>query len=324
MAAARTGIDAQLGIAKETVYGTRVVPSRFYEFLTESVKREIERIASAGLRSGKFNRNRSGMYASWDKGAAGSIEMEVVNKGQGLWLEHMLGKVTSSQPAVGTDPTVWQHKGEIDALSAKSFTLQIGRPDVGGTVRVFEYEGGQITGWEIGCSVGEIAKLSLECVFEEETTSQALASATYPSGLKPLAFVGGKLTIGGTDTFVKSASVKGKNSLATERFGLRSDGKRKQALDQGREIDGKVEAEFEDLTAYNRFVNGTEASLVLLFEGEIISTTYKFSLKVDCPVVRFDGETPNVGGADMLMQPLPFAVLDDAIAITLQTTDTTP
>jgi len=57
---------------------------------------------------------------------------------------------------------------------------------------------------------------------------------------------------------------------------------------------GNVAAWFEDLVAYNRFVNGTEGALVAKFVGaeiEQVTPTYNYELEVTCNV-RYDGDTP--------------------------------
>jgi hypothetical protein len=54
-----------------------------------------------------------------------------------------------------------------------------------------------------------------------------------------------------------------------------------------------------------------------------------YSFTVSCPDIRFDGETPTVGGPEMLEQSLPFKVVDDSeadgpVVITVVNTDTAP
>jgi hypothetical protein len=67
------------------------------------------------------------------------------------------------------------------------------------------------------------------------------------------------------------------------------------------------------LTALNRFINGTEAALVLTFNaGASAQTTFTMN-------VRFDGEDPDLG-AELLEQPLSFKAVSstsDAAALTV-------
>lgn len=319
-----SGLSAQLMTAEESTYGTPVTPDRGYEFRSESLKLEIERIESSALRSGT-RVLRSDRWAVGKKNVTGDITMELANKSFGRWFKHALGGVVTSQPDGVGNPTVYLHTftpGDIPTGQ----TIQVGRTDVGGTTRPFTYHGCKVSSWTLECAVGDIATLQVSILGEDEDTATSLASITYPSSLSLMTFVNGTLTIGGVAQDVKKASVQGNNGLAEDRYFLGSQ-LRKQPLEAAlREHTGTLEAEFESLTAYNRFVNGTEASLVLLFQGATISTTYKYETKITMNV-RFDGETPAVGGPDIVPLNLPYKVVDNSttsIKIEYQTTDTTP
>ena len=68
-----TALLSQVGLAKETAYGTAVTPSRFFEFTSEGLKPAVARLESKGIRTGAraFRNDRSQPVP---KGAAGSIE----------------------------------------------------------------------------------------------------------------------------------------------------------------------------------------------------------------------------------------------------------
>jgi hypothetical protein len=319
-----SGLSAQLMTAEESTYGTPVTPDRGYEFRSESLKLEIERIESSALRSGT-RVLRSDRWSAGQKNVTGDITMELATKSFGRWFKHALGGVDTSQPDAPGNPTVYKHTftpGDIPTGQ----TIQVGRTDVGGTTRPFTYHGCKVSSWTLECAVGDIATFQASILGEDEDTATALASITYPSGLSLMTFVNGTLTIASSAQDVKSASVQGNNGLAEDRYFLGSQ-LRKQPLEAAlREYTGQLEAEFESLTAYNRFVNGTEAELVLLFQGATISTTYKYETKITMNV-RFDGETPSVGGPEIVPQNLPYKVVDNSttsIKIEYQTTDTTP
>jgi hypothetical protein len=317
--ATRTGIDAQIGFVKESTWGTYLAPNRFTEFNSESIKRIIDRIDSAGIRAGKFNKMRSGLYASHQKGAAGSIEMELQTKTLGFFMEHLMGTVVTTNPVGG----VFVHTGSVGSLVGKSFTCQVGRPDsAAGTVRPFSYSGGKITGWTIKCAVGEIAVLSFDCDFASEDTAQSLVAASIASGLNVLSFIEGTLTVAAGGVKVREISIQGNNGLKTDRFF--TGGTKREQLDTGRQYSGSLVADFEDLTAYNRFVNATEVTLDLLFQGAVITGGHNYQLDINVPVVRFDGETPVVEGKEDLKQPLNFTALDDSITLAYKTSDATP
>ena len=49
----KTGLAAQLGVGVESSWGTRVAASRFLEITSESLKLDIQRVESQGLRAGR-------------------------------------------------------------------------------------------------------------------------------------------------------------------------------------------------------------------------------------------------------------------------------
>lgn len=320
-----SGLSAQLGIAAESTYGTPVTVTRFYELVSESLKLEIERIESAALRSGT-RVQRSDRWVPGKKNIGGDIEMEVANKSFGLWLSHMIGTAVTTQPNAGPDPTVYDHTYTPSDLPT-SLTMQVGRTDIGGTTRAFTYHGCRVSEWELEVAVDEIAKLSLTILGEDEDTSTGLATASYPSTLSLLTFVQGSITVAGSAFDVMNAKIGGNNGLADDRYFLGSQ-LRKNPLEAAmREYTGELEAEFTDLTAYNRFVNGTEAALVLLLRGASISGIYFYDLQITANV-RFDGETPEVSGGEIIGLTLPFKCVGNtsatAITVLYRTTDTAP
>jgi hypothetical protein len=320
-----SGLSAQLGIAEESVYGTPVTVTRFYEFTDESMAMDIERIESAGLRSGT-RVQRSDRWVAGQKSVGGDVTMELATKSFGVWLKHALGGLVTSQPNIGPDPTVFDHTFTPGDLPV-SLTVQVGRTDIGGTTRPFTYEGCRVSEWELSASVGELAMFKATLLGEDEVTATALATASYPTTLQLLSFVNGSLTVAGSAFDVKEFSLAGNNGLADDRYFFGS-ALRKQPLEaEMRVYDGELKAEFTDLTAYNRYVNGTEAAMVLLFRGPSISGTFFYDLQVTANV-RFDGDTPSVGGTEIVELPLKYKCVGNtpasALTILYRTTDTTP
>jgi hypothetical protein len=321
-----SGLSAQVGVGEESTYGTPATADRFYPFTAESLSMEIPRMESAALRGTRVL--RSDRWASGKKNVSGDLEFELLNKSFGRVFKHMFGSVVTSQPDGVGAPTVYLQTFTPGDLPTAT-TVQVGRPDVGGTVRPFTYHGCRVNEWSLNVSVGEFAKLTTSMIGEDEDTATALATASYPTSTTLLNFVNATLTVGGGAFDAKSVEIKGSNGLADDRYFLGS-ALRKQPLEAAlRDYTGSIEAEFTDLTAYNRFTTGTEAALVLLLQGTTIATTYKYEVKFTLNV-RYDGETPQVGGPEILKQTLPFkavasgATPDTAIKLEYQTTDTTP
>lgn len=326
------GLSAQYGIVDEVTYGVAVPVTRFLEFTNESAKLSIERIESAGLRPNRRVLTTDDWVAG-RTGVAGDVEHEVSNKGFGLLLKHLLGSIATSQPNAGSFPTVFEHKATVGQLDGKSFTAQVGRTGIDGTTRAFTYAGCKVDSWDLSLDVNGILMLKTMIDAASESTVTALATATYATASVPLVYTGGSITVGGTATDVMKCSLTGNNNLKKDRYFIRATtpAAKKEQLEGGalREYGGSIEAEFSDLTAYNRFVNGTVGAFTAFFSGANIAGGFNFALEVTCPAVRFDGETPNVGGPDTIMQTIPFKVLDSGatdgpISMTYRTTDATP
>lgn len=316
-----SGLGAQLGIGEETTYGTPVTVTRFLEFNSEGLEADVGVVESRGLGTGRFLRaDREKRYI---KAAGGPVEFDVQTKGFGVLFKHCLGSYANT-PVAGSERSALITP-DANALKGLSLTLQVGKPDVGGVARPFTYEGGKVVDWQLKCALDEALKLAVTFDFETVQTATGLAVASYPAGSEVFVFTEGALTVGGASTFVKTASVKGTNALATDRRGL-GNVKREPLASGEAVIDGELECEFEDLGAYADWVSGAQAQLVLVFtSATVIAGGGPFKLTVTIPKVAYRGSTPKVGGPDIVMQPRPFKALADGvnpvITIEQRTTD---
>lgn len=328
--AIRSGLAAQLGVAAETTWGTAVTPDHFYEFLSEDIKYQIERVESAGLRAN--NRVlRTDRYAPGKKRVEGKVELEPASKGFGLWLKHALGSSSISTPSGATLARLHAHTlGDPYGLG---LTVQVGRPDNAGTVQPFTYSGMKVGSLTLSNSVDEILKAEIDMVGKDEVTSTALTTATYPitsgaAAYEYLYWTGGVITVAGSTVgVVTDFEIEINNGLKDDRYFLGGATMSEPIIAAMTEITGKLTVEFNGLTAYNRFVNNTQVALNAKWTGTtaIEGSTYPY-LEVDISKVRFDGETPNVGGPDVITHDLSFKVLNDGtntpITINYSTSDT--
>lgn len=289
------GIDGQLGIVDEVTYGTYVAPTRFYEFTSESVQFEIERIESQGIRAGRRIKHR---WAPGVQRVTGGFELELPATSSGLLLSHAWGAAVTT----GAGPYTHTYDG-TNTLDGTSFTMQIGRPDIAGTVQPFSYLGCKITEWELAAAVNEYLMFKPTVYAAAEDTGETLATASYATGLDPFVFTEGSLTIAAAEICIRDFTLTGNNNLAVDRHFICANGEvPKEPLENGElEITGSFSADFENLTQYNRFVNGAEAAMVLTF-------TQGADTLVITMNVRFDGDTPNVSGKELLELPVEFTV----------------
>jgi hypothetical protein len=307
----RSGLYSQFGMVAESTVGTYATPTRFLEFNTEGLQLTIDRIESQALRSGQ-RFQRAGRWIPGKHQIAGPVTFEVQDRGFGLLLAHCFGGGTwsMSTPSGGTntrDITI-----TAGTAYGRALTVQIGKPDVAGTVNPYSYLGCKVTEASLSSEVDGHLMLEPSFVGMAEVTTQSLATASYPATQLPLSWVGGTFSIAGAALDVKSFSVNHNQGLFTDRYFQRSTGGSlmKEPIEAAiAEVTGSFTTEFESLTQYNRYVNGTEASLAGTWQGTTIEGSFVYQLSIGMSAVRYDGETPTVGGPDILQLTMPFKAL---------------
>jgi hypothetical protein len=319
-----SALDAQIGFAEETTFGVIATPTRFPEFNSESITATYARVESNGLRPGRRYRSDS-RFTPYIEGAAGDIEMEVGSKGFGLLLKHMLGAIATTAGAAGEVNT---HTATPGDLNGKSLTVQVGRPlYTGSTVQPFTHAGGKVASWELANSNDGNLMATLSMDFATEDTATALAAASYPTGLETFSWVGGQVSIAGTQFDVTEVSVTGDNALRIDRRYLRNNpAKKEQVGNDYRAGEFSLTADFDSLAQRNRVASATAAGAMAevraLWQGKTLAGATTFpSLEVVLNG-RFDTFEANVGGPAAIEQSLGGTYLGaSAISIVYQSAD---
>ncbi len=322
--AIKTGVAAQFGIGDQTDYDTAATVDRFYEFNSETLKNDVAVIESRAMGRGRFL--RSDRRKVFSRGGMGQVQIPVMNKGMGLILEHCIGQNTVTGGGAAKTHTIIP---DAAALQGQAFTAQVGKPDVGGTVRPFTYQGCKVKSWELKADIGGELLLIVDLDSKAVTTGTALASASFPSTAEKFVFTEGVIALNGTTQFVKGFSLKGDNALATDRRGM-GNVKREPLAAGLMRVTGTLNCEFDDLTRYAAFVAGTVlATLTLTFTlATVIPTTATpFSLTITIDDLVYTGDTPAVGGPEVVQNPTPFEAVYDGtnptVKIEIVTSDTT-
>lgn len=326
-----------------TGYGDPQTVTRFFEFTSESLALSIDRLETAGIRA--TNRfQRTDRWAPGKRQVGGDFEIEVPSKGFSM----LLGQLMGSDPIITTPSggtATRDHTVTVGDDTNRSTTIQLGTPDISGNVQPFTYVGTKFTDWEFSCQLDGLMMLKATTDAQNEVTTTGLAVAAYPATYEMLYWAGtgtgggGSCTIGGANVDIRSFKITGKQKYATDRFFLRANttaggaSLKKEPVANGlAEITGEIELEFDALTNYNRFVNGTTAALVLQVEGSIIeagggaTVNPRVGLQFTFPFARFDGDTPDVKDADITTLSLKFKALWDGstqpVTARYRTTDT--
>jgi hypothetical protein len=267
-----SGLSAQLGAKRETVYGTPVTVDHFFEFNSESLALDKNYITSQQLRAGRLYQSSSRRVAT-TRGVSGTIDMEVPTKGFGFWLDLFHDNVVTPS-ANGAAFNQLHNVGQN--VSGKTATIQVGRPDSSGVVNPFTYPGAVVTGWSFSCDLNDWLKSQLTIDAQDELSggsAPALAAASYPSNVGGFNFAQGAVRIGGTQVgVVKSANFSGGQSFKTDRYFFGTNGLKSRPLGNGYATgEGTLGLEFDGLTSYNYFKNGTLVQIVMEFIGNSIS-----------------------------------------------------
>ena len=328
-----TGLDAQIGWGQESTWGTPVTPTRFPEFTSEGFSKDKVTVQGMGLRAGG-RVARAGRRLVTTNGGKGSLSLDLVNSGLGILFKTACGTATSTQRS---STPVYDQVFTLGALLGKSMTIQKGVPSTDGTVNVFEYNGVKITDLDVSISKGGLAQVSANFDARQERTADttpaaaALATASYSTTATPFSFLSAQLTLAGSAVAaVTKANVKLTRPLKTDRYYLNGGGTKSEQLENGyATIGGTLEADFTSLTAlYSSFETDASLALVLSFTGPVIAgSAVNSGLTITVPAIKLNGDTPKVGGPDVVSISCAYDGLDDGtnppITYAFVTADTT-
>lgn len=314
----RSGIAAQIGYGQETTVGTAVTPTRFLPLAGDpDLGLDVTRVESEGDIPGRLVLS-SNQWRSGSKMVGGSVQHELPVAGGGLLLYNALGAKGSTSGA-GPYTTVLT-PGEV---FGKALTVQVGLPDVANTTHKFVYAGCKIQELEIAAELDKPVQMGVTFIGMTETTGGSVTAASFGTGhtVPYSSITDGALTIAGSAQPCQGFKTKITRTLAERRF----DGQptTSEPIDAGRlDLAGEITVEFDGLTAYNRFVNGTEAAWVYsLTQGDNVMT---FDGNV-----RFDKTRPvrNGRGIGTLTMPVVFlsdgSADSDALSVTVVNSDST-
>lgn len=297
-----SGADGQVGFVSETTPGTAVTVDQFVPIKSESIQNNITYLDTETISARKVLRlTKPGINA-----VSGDITTELANTTIATLLRHVFGDVATT----GAGP--YEHTFTPGDLTGEALTVQVGRPASDSTIHPFTYAGCKVQSWELSADVDAIAELVLTLIGMSETTGESLATASYDSDWEPFTFVEGAVTVDGSEVAtVKSFSLSGENAVEhRHRIGS---GDSLEPLEAGlRPYTGEIVSDFDALTHYQLYTAGTETAVILKFDNGTEDLTVTMN-------VQFTGETPTIGGFDMLEQPLPFRCVSstsDAAAIT--------
>ena len=326
--------DWSVGLAKESVFGTAVTPSRWLEF-TEPKPFTIDRgiKQGAGLRPGS-RVARAARRVKTIRQASGDITVEAFSKGLGLLLEACMGSGVSTV----VSGAVYQQVHSL-ADTLPSHTIQFGVPNRAGTIRPLTFSGCTVSAWELGGAVGDIATLKTTWDARNWTTATAYTSPSYPSGgnlftVESATINTGTVTMPTTTVLgsagtplagVKDFKIAMSNSIVADGFFMNNAGLKDRQLPGTRLPTVELSAEYQADTLWDALEANSDLSLVINLVGASLATGNE-TLQVVIPDLKLDEGLPEGGPDAIASQAIKMVGLDNLtqapIVMVSRTSDT--
>ena len=307
--------DCSVGLGIESVYGTAVARTRWFEFLDESFNYVKNVKQGVGLRVGsRVARSGSRVVASAE--GSGDLTIEAVTKGLGLLWQLGLGSGTSTLVSAGRYQQVFT-LGDV----MPSATIQKGIPRADGTVDAYTFTGCMVESLTIDCPNADNVKVKTSWNAKDMTTATAYTAPSYATGPSVFTFAHGAVysgaltaptatALGSAATpvaSIRSGSITIKHNLKTDRYNCGGGGRKEKPFAGIREISGSLVAEYADAAFRDAIVNDTSMTLVKTF------TAGADVLQIVIPDVRFDGDIVKAS-TDLAIQDIKWTGLDGLTA----------
>lgn len=211
-------LDAQVGLALETTYGTAVTPARFFEWDQGNSDHSWDPkvVAGSGMQVGDGGFTRADRSVSVIGQGSGKVGLDYQTKGMGQLLNMLFGGAQSTLVS-GTTYQQLFTSGLAGSL-LPSCTLQYGivRSDAAGTVDPYTYRGCTFDSCQISCDAEDVMKMEANWDALGQSTATALATATYPASLltpfhygQLAATIGGTIVLPTTNTLASGGTATG-------------------------------------------------------------------------------------------------------------------
>jgi hypothetical protein len=205
--------DCSLGIGIESTYKTGVTPTRWFEYIDESINWDKSIKQGVGLRvGGRVARSARRVVTSAQ--GTGDFTLEATSKGMGLLWQAALGSGASTLVSGSTYQQVFT-LGDTPA----SFTLQKGLPRADGTVDPYTFLGCMVSGWQFTFPNDDIASLQVSVDAGDLTTATSYTAPSYASSPSLFHFAGGSLSTGTLTAPTTTALASAATPLASVRGG---------------------------------------------------------------------------------------------------------
>jgi hypothetical protein len=345
-----SGIAAQWCAFDEATYGVSLLTTpKFFACDSDSLKLRKVPKDGTGIYAGAQFETANRRYAL-EYNAGGALPMDLPERGLQQWLFRMMGSFGQAASALTQDGVTGAYSATHAPgfLDGHSFTLQAGRPDIGGTVKPATYVGSKVSEWEISCAMNSIAKLNLTIEARNELflswkdplngSVPTLQAFTAPAG-GAFRWVGASVHVGGTPSTTSGVtslsgstlaghvtgpiSVKYQRQLKLDRYAPDVAPFRNEPITNGRSnVSGQLVVEWLNTDSWTAaYQNDSATAIQYTFIAEAIGSGSDFAtLDILVPNVRLNGDSPSVGGVQVLEQTVPWVARDDGVNNVIQLT----
>jgi len=240
--------------------------------------------------------------------AGGNINLELLFEGLGLFLKGAMGGYGFEADTPVADANT--HTFTL-AKALPFFTLEASKADVP-TGEVFQYPGSMVNTLGISVKEEEILEMVAGIISQTENPGEtASGTPSFPSFLPALSHMRGTLTLAGAAALLfKTADFAIDNKLERRFLGQKTT--REPKRNGKRVVSGSVVTEFDDLTLYTKYKDGTPGALSLLFTSDqMVTGATPYSLAITAPDVWLNGKTPAVPGEGIAEATWGFISLHD-------------
>jgi len=247
------GLNCNLGIGRETVWGTSVARTKFNELVRFSGGLKIDRSFGAAFRGLQKRRHFP---------AKRTCEFETVLEGYYEGFEHFLKALfNTSAPTTGpTNVSVYTHTFTPATALLAGWSVEIEKD-----VQAFLYEGSKASSGTWSWSIDQLMQLAIQW-FAEDETQVSHTAPTYPPE-KPLRWDQTTVEVDDVLFDCRSVEITLDNKLNTDRRKLGTTLIKEPARGGQMSVTGSFEADFEAVADfYNKYANDTE------FKFEVITT----------------------------------------------------
>lgn len=308
---ARAVVQSYFAIGREATFGTYqsvTASMAAIEALSCSFKTDItsQKIPSLSTNRGPHRR------VQLDKSVAGTLEQYLHPQESVLCMAAALGGGISTAAASGTAYLHTMISGNFDqSISSVCFNI---RKANGQTWR---YLGGRVNSMKMTAQVGEPVKMSYDFVFKDSTAlSEDISDEITLTSILPLTYVHGAYTYSGGSQKIQGFELAINNNLKSDKDARALGSNVLSVLPAtNRSVEFKISQRIDTTTAYDTFINATNAAVQLKFTShQLISASASSGHYVQVDLAKVYYNSPDAelkGPGDILTAEIPFDVVVD-------------